>query len=104
MWPAHAPGECHVRDPWAVTARERRGRHGPRELTSYTQADPRGPDAMTTRTSNSTDVAGLKASRWRLDPARSELRFEIKTLWGAAPVRGRFADFHGALDLTGCPA
>jgi polyisoprenoid-binding protein YceI len=50
-------------------------------------------------TTNAYDV-----SRWRLDPARSELRFAINTLWGAAPVRGRFTDFHGELDLARNPA
>ena len=59
---------------------------------------------MTTNAFDTTGVSRLEASRWRLDPERSELRFEIKTLWGAAPVRASFADFHGALDLTGSPA
>lgn len=56
---------------------------------------------------HATDPIGTPAdhtTRWRIDPTRSSVEFRVKSLWGLATVKGRFARYHGTLDLTGRPA
>jgi polyisoprenoid-binding protein YceI len=35
------------------------------------------------------------ATRWTVDPARSDAEFAVKTVWGAMTVHGRFERFEG---------
>ena len=46
----------------------------------------------------------IESARWRIDPARSNVGFRTATLWGLAPVEGRFDRYAGSLDLGGEPA
>jgi polyisoprenoid-binding protein YceI len=46
----------------------------------------------------------VERTRWRIDPSRSSVEFEARTLWGRATVRGRFDRFDGTLDLADEPA
>jgi polyisoprenoid-binding protein YceI len=41
---------------------------------------------------------------WRIDPRRSSVEFETKTLYGLRTVNGRFRRFEGSLDLRSDPA
>jgi polyisoprenoid-binding protein YceI len=57
-----------------------------------------------------TAAAQLQADReleqvpWRLDPARSSVEFQAKTLWGLVTVKGRFERYEGRLDFSQDPA
>ena len=46
----------------------------------------------------------LEQVSWRLDPARSSVEFQAKTLWGLVTVKGRFERYEGRLDLSEDPA
>jgi polyisoprenoid-binding protein YceI len=59
---------------------------------------------MSTHASNSVGAPGLETTVWRIDPDRSTVEFRAKTFWGLATVKGRFACYHGTLDLPGKPA
>ena len=59
---------------------------------------------MSTRAAHPTDASDLATTRWRIDPARSGVEFQVKNLWGIATVKGRFSRYHGTLDLSGRPA
>jgi len=60
---------------------------------------------MTTDTiAKSSDTPGIADGRWRIDPARSQVEFRARTLWGRATVKGRFAHYQGRLDLHASPA
>ena len=45
-----------------------------------------------------------RAARWRIDPARSSVEFQVPNLWGMMTVKGRFSRYEGTLDLSGRPA
>jgi polyisoprenoid-binding protein YceI len=51
-----------------------------------------------------TSSRALEATRWRIDPARSNVSFQTPTLWGRAIVNGRFERYDGTLDLRREPA
>lgn len=46
----------------------------------------------------------LEQVPWRLDPARSSVEFQAKTLWGLVTVKGRFERYEGRLDFSQEPA
>ena len=46
----------------------------------------------------------LEQVPWRLDPARSSVEFQAKTLWGLVTVKGRFERYAGRLDFSKDPA
>jgi polyisoprenoid-binding protein YceI len=46
----------------------------------------------------------IDTTRWRIDPARSSVEFNVKGFWGMATVTGRFSRYHGTLDLSTEPA
>ena len=46
----------------------------------------------------------LEQVPWRLDPARSSVEFQAKTLWGLVTVKGRFERYEGRLDFSQDPA
>jgi polyisoprenoid-binding protein YceI len=37
---------------------------------------------------------------WKVDPARSTIGFKAKSMWGLAPVKGRFKEFSGDGQIT----
>jgi len=37
---------------------------------------------------------------WNVDPNRSTITFKAKSMWGLAPVKGRFAEFSGDGQIT----
>jgi polyisoprenoid-binding protein YceI len=43
---------------------------------------------------------GLGTGTWRLDPARSSVRFHVRHLYGLMTVKGRFDRYQGSLDLS----
>jgi polyisoprenoid-binding protein YceI len=59
---------------------------------------------MSTTTPQTTDKAGVEKSRWRIDPARSQVEFRTPTFWGLMTVKGRFERYDGTLDLRREPA
>jgi polyisoprenoid-binding protein YceI len=38
---------------------------------------------------------------WNVDPERSTISFKAKSMWGLAPVKGRFNEFSGDGQITG---
>jgi len=45
-------------------------------------------------------VRGIEQTRWRIDPARSTLVFQVPHFWGLTTVEGRFERYEGTLDLS----
>ncbi|MCF2530264.1 YceI family protein [Yinghuangia soli] len=50
-------------------------------------------------TSCAPTAAATPCGDWRLDAARSRVRFEGRSLWGLHPVRGRFTHVRGDAEL-----
>ena len=46
----------------------------------------------------------VERRRWRLDPARSSVEFEVPHFYGLVTVKGRFERYEGTLDLRSEPA
>src|SRR3954454_11059962 len=97
--------------------RRRRRRHGGRRpddddsipIASPTDENsrainPRRRQETTMHTTDTVGTPGLAQTVWRLDPDRSSIQFHTKNLWGMETVKGRFARYHGTLDLSGPPA
>jgi polyisoprenoid-binding protein YceI len=40
---------------------------------------------------------------WNVDPERSTIAFKAKSMWGLAPVKGRFKEFSGDGQITDTP-
>ena len=59
---------------------------------------------MSTHTLTPDDVLDIQQARWRIDPARSTVGFEVPHLFGLATVRGEFERYAGTLDLSATPA
>ena len=59
---------------------------------------------MSTHATGLTDTSAIAATRWRIDPARSSIEFEVPNFWGLTIVKGRFTQFQGTLDLAADPA
>lgn len=60
---------------------------------------------MSTVQSHSTSQSSdLSTGRWRLDPERSSVEFDVGHLWGLGTVKGRFDGYEGSLDLGAEPA
>jgi polyisoprenoid-binding protein YceI len=53
---------------------------------------------------NSSETQSIASGRWRIDPARSQVEFRARTLWGRATVKGQFERYQGSLDLQRSPA
>jgi polyisoprenoid-binding protein YceI len=58
---------------------------------------------MSTTTPQRTDKP-IEKTRWRIDPARSQVEFRTPTFWGLMTVKGHFERYHGTLDLRREPA
>jgi len=62
--------------------------------------DAAAPDASSKRRrSSSASAAPLPEGEWRVDQARSDVRFHTRKLFGLVPVRGRFERFDGELSV-----
>ena len=59
---------------------------------------------MSSHPADAIDATGITSTRWRIDPARSDVEFQAKGLWGMGTVKGRFTRYHGTLDLRAQPA
>jgi polyisoprenoid-binding protein YceI len=49
-------------------------------------------------------TTAISATRWRIDPARSQVAFEVPQGWGLPSVKGHFGEFKGSVDLSSAPA
>jgi polyisoprenoid-binding protein YceI len=49
-------------------------------------------------------VLDVEHGRWRLDPARSSVEFQVRHFYGLVTVKGRFERYEGTLDLRSEPA
>jgi len=49
-------------------------------------------------------VRTIEQTRWRIDPARSTVEFQVPHFWGLTTVEGRFGRYAGTLDLSEQPA
>jgi polyisoprenoid-binding protein YceI len=59
---------------------------------------------MTTPAPDAPDTAAMETTRWRIDPTRSTIAFDVKMLWRTLTVKGRFDRYEGTLDLSADPA
>jgi polyisoprenoid-binding protein YceI len=50
------------------------------------------------------EVGALGRGTWELDPARSQVAFEVPHFWGLSTVNGWFTSYAGRLDLRATPA
>jgi len=46
----------------------------------------------------------IQHTRWRIDPQRSSVEFQVRHLWGLQTVKGHFERYDGTLDLTVHPS
>ena len=46
----------------------------------------------------------IEKTIWRIDPDRSSVEFNVKSLWGIVTVKGHFSRYQGTLNLSGEPA
>jgi polyisoprenoid-binding protein YceI len=49
-------------------------------------------------------VESIEQTRWRIDPPRSRVGFEVPYFYGLATARGAFERYAGTLDLSAQPA
>jgi polyisoprenoid-binding protein YceI len=56
--------------------------------------------ATVTNTSSSTDAGALPSGDWYVDPARSQVHFHTRAMFGLFPVLGRFERFGGTLRVS----
>src|SRR3954454_14232289 len=59
---------------------------------------------MSSHAADPVATPAIDTTRWRIDPARSSVEFHVKNFWGLVTVKGRFARYHGTLDLSAQPA
>ncbi|HVN60322.1 MAG TPA: YceI family protein [Gaiellaceae bacterium] len=59
---------------------------------------------MSTHPEKSMESPTFESTRWRIDPARSRVEFEVPHNWGLSRVRGRFTRYDGTLALADDPA
>jgi polyisoprenoid-binding protein YceI len=45
-------------------------------------------------------VRTIEQTRWRIDPARSTVEFQVPHFWGLKTVKGQFERYEGTLDLS----
>jgi len=50
------------------------------------------------------EAAAALATSWRLDPARSNVQFEVPHFWGLMTVKGSFSAYEGILALGDTPS
>ena len=49
-------------------------------------------------------VRTIEQTRWRIDPGRSTVEFQVPHFWGLKTVKGQFERYEGTLDLSAQPA
>ena len=59
---------------------------------------------MSTHAGDPVAASSIEQTIWRIDPDRSSVEFNAKSLWGIATVKGRFSRYQGTLQLSGEPA
>jgi polyisoprenoid-binding protein YceI len=59
---------------------------------------------MSATTPQTNDKPAREKTRWRIDPARSQVEFRTPTFWGLMTVKGHFERYDGTLDLRRDPA
>jgi len=59
---------------------------------------------MSTTTPQTTDKPAIEKTRWRIDPARSQVEFRTPTFWGLMTVKGHYERYEGTFDLRREPA
>ena len=59
---------------------------------------------MSTSTTNPVDRSDIEQARWRIDPARSSVEFQVPKFFGLMTVKGHFERFDGTLSLSRHPA
>jgi polyisoprenoid-binding protein YceI len=59
---------------------------------------------MGTHVTNSVGTPSIEKTIWRIDPDRSIVEFNAKSIWGLATVKGHFSRYQGTLDLSREPA
>jgi polyisoprenoid-binding protein YceI len=59
---------------------------------------------MSTHAGDPVAASSIEKTIWRIDPDRSSVEFNAKSLWGIATVEGRFSRYQGTLRLSGEPA
>ena len=59
---------------------------------------------MSTTPVNVTAGPGIQHTRWRIDPERSSVEFEVRNMYGLQTVKGRFERYDGTLDLAAQPS
>ncbi len=59
---------------------------------------------MSSELGSATDASSIEKIRWRIDPSRSRVEFQVRTFWGMMTVRGHFDGYTGTLDLAADPA
>jgi polyisoprenoid-binding protein YceI len=59
---------------------------------------------MSTQSVDLPDTLGIEQTRWRLDPTRSSIEFQVRHFYGLMTIKGRFERYEGTLDLRAQPA
>jgi polyisoprenoid-binding protein YceI len=59
---------------------------------------------VSTHAPPSAAVRTIEQTRWRIDPARSTVEFQVPHFWGLKTVEGQFGRYEGTLDLSAEPA
>jgi polyisoprenoid-binding protein YceI len=59
---------------------------------------------MTVDETSSSAFSPASAGRWRLDPERSSIEFQVRHFYGLVTVKGHFDRYAGTLDLGAQPA
>jgi polyisoprenoid-binding protein YceI len=64
----------------------------------------RGGRFMGTHATDARTATTIETTRWRIDPARSSIEFQVRGFWGLQVVKGGFTRYQGTLDLAADPA
>ena len=53
---------------------------------------------------NASALRDIQEGRWRIDPERSNVEFNVRNLWGLQTVKGHFDRYDGTLELAAQPS
>jgi len=59
---------------------------------------------MSTMPTNAAGGPAIQHTRWRIDPQRSSVEFQVRHMYGLQTVKGRFERYEGTLDLAPQPS
>src|SRR5262249_10946530 len=68
------------------------------------RSNGQGETSVSTHAPPSAAVRTIEQTRWRIDPARSSLAFQVPHFWGLTTVEGRFERYDGTLEISAQPA